>query len=83
MSAATTSTAMTPGKLSPLGSRSPEVFIAVASGSGSGEGVLSGDAVDAAGSMWTAGANGSAPAAAVSVSVVTAARQTAAARQAN
>jgi hypothetical protein len=73
MSAATASTAMTPGKLSPLGSRSPEVLIAVAMDPASGEGVFGGDAADAAGNMWTAGASGLNPAAAASVSAVGAA----------
>jgi hypothetical protein len=74
---------MTPGKLSPPGSRSPEVLIAVAIDPASGEGVLSGDAAEAAGNMWTAGASGLDPAAAASVSAVRAAREMAVARQAN
>jgi len=48
MSAATASTAMTPGKLNPLGSRSPEVLVALGIDPASGVGVLSGVAVAAA-----------------------------------
>lgn len=59
MSAATASTAMTPGKLSPLGTRSPERVIARRIDSASGEGVLIADAVgaatEAAEDVWTAG----------------------------
>ena len=82
MSVATASTAMTPGKLSPLGTRSPERVIARGIDSASGEGVLIADAVgaatEAAEDRWTAGTIGFAEAAAHSASVATAAREIAA-----